>query len=108
MNAQSERIVPSAIVNYRRLSYQNPDSTLRVTIDLGLAFFPGPSDLFRRPRPLSKAELGKPAGVEPRAVVEVKRRAFMPIWLEQALAAANGSSVSYSKFVAASEAVHGG
>ena len=108
VNAQAERIVPSAIVNYRRLSYQNPDSTLRVTIDLGLAFFPVPPDLFRRPRPLSKAELGKPAGVEPRAVVEVKRRAFMPIWLEQALAAASGSSVSYSKFVAASEAVHGG
>jgi hypothetical protein len=38
----------------------------------------------------------------------VKRRAFMPIWLEQALAATSGSSVSYSKFVAASEAVHGG
>jgi hypothetical protein len=108
VNAQAERIVPSAIVNYRRLSYQNPDSTLRVTIDLGLAFFPVPPDLFRRARPLSKAELGKPAGVEPRAVVEVKRRAFMPIWLEQALAAASSSAISYSKFVAASEAVHGG
>jgi hypothetical protein len=108
VNAQSERIVPSAIVNYRRLSYQNPDSTLRVTVDLGLAFFPVPQDLFRRARPLSKTELGKPAGVEPRAVVEVKRRAFMPIWLEQALTTACGSSVSFSKFVAASEAVHGG
>ena len=35
VRAQAERIAPSAIVNYRRLSFQNPDSTLRVTIDVG-------------------------------------------------------------------------
>ena len=108
VNAQAERIVPSAIVNYRRLSFQNPDSTLRVTIDLGLAFYRVPPALFRRARPLSKSELGKPAGVEARAVVEVKRRAFLPAWLDEALSAAGGSAVNFSKFVAASEAVHGG
>ncbi len=107
VRAQSERVVPSALVNYRRLSFQNPDSTLRVTIDLGLAFFRVPIDLFRRARPLSKSELGKPAGVEPRAVVEVKRLAAMPSWLEQALSDSAGSAVSFSKFVAASEALHG-
>jgi hypothetical protein len=108
VHAQAERVVPSAIVNYRRLSFQNPDSTLRVTIDLGLSFFPVPADLFRRSRPLSKSELGKPAGVEPRAVVEVKRRAFLPSWLEQALTSAAGSPVNFSKFTAASEAIYGG
>lgn len=108
VHAQAERVVPSALVNYRRLSFQNPDSTLRVTIDLGLAFFPVPADLFRRARPLSKSELGKPAGVEPCAVVEVKRRAFLPSWLEQALTTAADSPVGFSKFVAASEAIHGG
>ena len=108
VHAQAERVVPSAIVNYRRLSFQNPDSTLRVTIDLGLSFFPVPADLFRRARPLSKSELGKPAGVEPRAVVEVKRRAFLPSWLEQALTSAAGSPVNFSKFTAASEAIYGG
>ena len=108
VRAQSERVVPSALVNYRRLSYQNPESTLRVTIDVGLAFFPVPNDLFRRTRPLSKSELGRPSGVEKRAVVEVKRLAPLPSWLEQALAESAGGAVSFSKFVAASEAVHGG
>jgi len=107
VRAQSERVVPSAIVNYRRLSFQNPDSTLRVTIDLGLAFFGVPMDLFRRARPLSRSELGKPAGVEPRAVVEVKRRAPLPAWLERALADASNGPVSFSKFVAAGEALRG-
>ena len=107
VRAQSERVVPSALVNYRRLSFQNPDSTLRVTIDLGLAFFPVPADLFRRARPLSKTELGKPAGLEPRAVVEVKRLSPMPSWLEHSLADAAGRAVNFSKFVAASEALHG-
>ena len=106
VRAQPERVVPSAIVNYRRLSFQNPESTLRVTVDLGLAFFQVPPDLFRRPRPLSRSELGKPVGVEKRAVVEVKRRAALPGWLEQSLAESS-AAVGFSKFVAASEAVHG-
>jgi len=107
VRAQSERVAPSALVNYQRLSFQNPQSTLRVTVDLGLGFFPVPSDLFRRPRALSRSELGKPAGAEPRAVVEVKRRVPSPAWLEQALDEAAGGAVSFSKFVAASGAVHG-
>lgn len=108
VHAQHERVAPSALVNYRRLSFQNPDGTLRVTVDLGLSFFAVPADLFRRPRPLSRSELGKPVGAEPRAVVEVKRRAALPGWLGSALAAAAGAPMTYSKFVAASGAVHGG
>lgn len=108
VHSQAEPIVPSAIVNYRRLSFQNADSTLRVTVDLGLSFFPVPPDIFRRARPLCKSELGKPAGVEPCAVVEVKHRCQVPGWLEQALASATAGAVGFSKFVAAGEAVHGG
>ena len=100
-------MTPSALVNYRRLSFQNPDSTLRVTIDLGLSFFPVPADLFRRARPLSRSELGRAAGGEKRAVVELKRLAPLPDWLAQALGEAGGGAVTFSKFVAASEAVHG-
>jgi hypothetical protein len=107
VRAQQERVVPSAIVNYRRFSFQNPDSTLRVTIDVGLSFFRVPADLFRRTRPLSRSELGTPAGIEQRAVVEVKRRTPLPGWLEQALNAAGAGPQSFSKFVAASGAVHG-
>ncbi|MDF3065805.1 MAG: hypothetical protein K0R38_1406 [Polyangiaceae bacterium] len=108
VRAQDERVAPSALVNYRRLSFQNADGTLRVTVDLGLSFFPVPADLFLRARPLSRSELGKPAGVEPRAVVEVKRRALLPDWLERALCQTAGAQVNYSKFVAASRALHGG
>jgi len=107
VRSQAEPIEPSTIVNYRRLSFQNPDSTLRVTLDLGLAFFAVPSDLFRRTRPLSRAELGKPAGVEPRVVVEIKRLCPLPSWLTEALARSGASPVSFSKFVAASGAVYG-
>jgi hypothetical protein len=107
VRSQPERVVPSALVNYRRLSFQNPESTLRVTIDLGLAFFRVPADLFRRTRPLSRSALGAPAGSEHRAVVEVKRRAPLPAWLVQALDDASATHFSYSKFVAASGAVHG-
>ena len=108
VRAQTERVAPSAIVNYRRLAFQDDDATLRVTIDVGLSFFRVPADLFRRTRPLSKSELGKPCAVEPRAVVEVKRRALLPLWLNQALSEAGGGATSFSKFVAASEAIHGG
>jgi hypothetical protein len=108
VRSQPEHVAPSAVVNYRRLSFQNPDSTLRVTVDVGLSFFRVPADLFRRTRPLSRSELGVPAGVEPRAVVEVKRRTALPAWLEQALSDAGAGQISYSKFVAASEAIHGG
>lgn len=108
VRAQAERVAPSAIVNYRRLAFQNEDATLRVTIDLGLSFFPVPSDLFRRTRPLSRSELGRPCAVEQRAVVEVKRLGPLPAWLSQALAQAGSGSVAFSKFVAASEAIHDG
>jgi VTC domain len=108
VRGQHETVVPSAVVNYRRLSFQNPDSTLRVTIDLGLSFFAVPADLFRRARPLSRTELGRPARIEPRAVVEVKRlMPRLPDWLEATLERAGGASANFSKFVAASEAVYG-
>jgi hypothetical protein len=107
VRAQTEPVAASALVNYQRLSFQNSESTLRVTVDLGLAYFRVPTELFRRPRALSRGELGKPAGTEARAVVEVKRRALLPSWLERALAEAAGGAVGFSKFVAANEAVHG-
>ncbi|HEY6077222.1 MAG TPA: VTC domain-containing protein [Polyangiaceae bacterium] len=107
VRAQSESIAPSAVVNYRRSSFQNADSTLRVTVDLGLAYFAVPSDVFERARPLARGELGRPLGVERRAVVEVKRLLPEPEWLRQALVEAAGGAASFSKFIAASEAAYG-
>lgn len=105
LQAQSEPLRPSAAVNYQRMAFQNPAGTVRVTIDLDLAFFRAPPDLLLSSRTLSRSELGAPAGLEARAVVEVKRIAALPSWLADALAATAGSPVAFSKFVAASEAV---
>lgn len=107
LQAQPEPVRPSVLVNYQRLAFQNPGGTLRVTIDLDLAFFRAPQHLLLGNRALSRSELGSPAGLEPRAVVEVKRIAALPSWLADALAKAAGSPVTFSKFVSASEAVLG-
>lgn len=107
VRSQPERVIPSTLVNYERRSFQNRDSTLRVTVDSGLAFFTVLEGLFSRKRPLSRSELGPARGREPRAIVEVKRRGELPSWLARALERSSGGAVSFSKFVASGEAVHG-
>jgi len=102
-----EPLEPSCLVNYRRLPFQSADGSLRVTIDLGLSFYaPGP-DLWTRSRPLVRNELGPARGAIDEAVVEVKQRAATPAWLTRALEHSGVSPISFSKFVAASGAVHG-
>jgi hypothetical protein len=103
----SEPLQASCVVSYRRLSWQLPDGMLRVTLDLDLAFFAPSNDLFTRVEPLERGRLGVPAQVHDRAVLEVKRRGATPSWLEQALARAAAEPSRFSKFVAASHAVHG-
>ncbi len=104
---QGEPIAPSALVNYRRLAFQSDDATLRVTVDLGLAFYKVPADLWSRTSALSHFSLGEPVRREARAILEVKRRGPLPGWLENALLQASSGPVPFSKFVAASEAVAG-
>jgi hypothetical protein len=102
-----EPLEASCVVSYRRLSWQLPDGTLRVTLDLDLAFFAPPKDLFTRTEPLERGRLGVPALVHDRAVLEVKKRGVTPPWLEQAIQRARAEPSRFSKFVAASHAVHG-
>jgi hypothetical protein len=102
-----EQLGATCLVNYRRLSWQEPDATLRVTMDLGLAFYAAPADLWTRQQALVRSTLGAVRGKEPRAVIEVKRRAAMPAWLEEALAQAGAVSAPFSKFVAAAQSVWG-
>ncbi len=102
-----EPLEASCVVSYRRLSWQLPDGTLRVTLDLDLAFFPPSQDLFLRAEPLERGRLGVPAEVHDRAILEVKRRGTTPAWLERALERAAAEPSRFSKFVAASHAVHG-
>jgi len=103
--AVSEPLSASCLVNYRRLSFQDPDAKLRVTIDLDVTFYAAPADLWARTCALLPSTLGVPRGRESRAVVEVKRRTALPVWLETAIADARGEPTSFSKFIHAGEAV---
>jgi hypothetical protein len=102
-----EPLQVSCLVNYRRLSYQSDDGSLRVTIDLGLTFYPPPADLWTRTRALVRDDLGRPSGGLDDAVLEVKQRAGTPAWLARALDRAGVAPTPFSKFTAASGAVHG-
>jgi hypothetical protein len=100
-----EPLSASCLVNYRRLSFQDPDAMLRVTIDLDVTFYAPPADLWTRKCALLPTTLGVSRGHEPRAVVEVKRRTALPAWLEEAIDDARGEQTSFSKFILAGEAV---
>jgi hypothetical protein len=103
----AEPLVPSCIVNYRRLALQDADAHLRVTIDVDVGFYAAPSDLWTRSTALVRGTLGAPLGVEPSALVEVKSAGPAPAWVERELTQLGVRAVSYSKFVHAARAVHG-
>ncbi|HWA71154.1 MAG TPA: VTC domain-containing protein [Polyangiaceae bacterium] len=102
-----EPLTANCLVNYRRLSFQEPDGSLRITVDLGLAFYAVPSDLWSREQALVRGALGRARSNEQCAVVEVKRRMALPAWLTQTLDAAGAKPAAFSKFVAAAGVVHG-
>jgi hypothetical protein len=107
LSALDEPLVPSCIVNYRRIALQNPSSTVRVTIDLEIGFYAPPADLWERTHALVRGTFGAPAQVEKRVLVEVKCQGAAPRWLERALAEVRAVELPYSKFVEAARAVHG-
>ena len=102
-----EPIQTDSMVNFRRLAWQDVKATLRVTLDLDLAFFPPTADLWTRSFPLTRERLGPPWHLESGGVVEVKTRGEPPSWLTGLLDAAGAEGRSYSKFEEASRAVHG-
>jgi hypothetical protein len=93
------------LVNYRRLSWQAEDGSVRVTFDRGLASFAPPRDLWARRQALVRSALGVPAGRESSGVLEIKRRGPLPDWLDDCLARTGAAPVPFSKFVAAARAV---
>jgi hypothetical protein len=78
-----------------------------VTLDVQLAFFPPPPDLWQRETALVRESLGEPRGREARAVLEAKARESLPPWLTEAIAEVGARRAAYSKFEEASKAVHG-
>jgi hypothetical protein len=100
-------LAASSLVNYRRLSFQDESAALRVTVDIDIAYFAPPADLWTSARALVRSRLGAPRGREARGLVEVKHRAASaPAWLNRALASAGARPLTFSKFEEAERAVH--
>ena len=99
-------ITADCLVNYRRIAWQDAAGGLRVTMDLDLAFFRPPPDLWASGRSLMRHHLGPAVGQELAGLVEVKSQGRAPAWLVDLLTACGAVPVTYSKFDAASRAVH--
>ena len=103
----TEPLLPSVIVNYHRIPFQDATGSLRITVDLDVSFYAPPADLWTRTYALVRGTFGPPVLVERRALIEVKSRGATPDWLQAALAAAEIQPSSYSKFATGGRAVHG-
>jgi hypothetical protein len=101
-----ERMQADCLVNYRRIPWQDEAGSLRVTLDMGLEFYPPPADLWQRRYALVRESLGAPAGVCSDAVLELKSRGEPPAWLTSLLESVSARHVRFSKFETASAAVH--
>jgi hypothetical protein len=105
--ALGEPLAADCLVNYRRLPWQDEEGTLRVTLDLDLAVYAPPADLWDRRRPLLRGTLGPPRLLRGDAVLEVKLRGVVPDWLQHLLVRVGARPAAFSKFALATEAVHG-
>ncbi len=101
-----EPLQADCLVNYRRLPWQDDEGSLRVTLDVGLEFYGPPVDLWQRDFALLRETLGRPKGGQTSGVLEVKTRGDFPEWLNQLLETVGAIRHAFSKFEAASEAVH--
>jgi hypothetical protein len=101
-----EPMQADCLVNYRRMPWQDEAGNLRVTLDVGIEFYTPPPDLWERSHPLVRESLGAPAGRLEVAVLEMKSRGEPPSWLRELLERMEARCVRFSKFEAASQAVH--
>jgi hypothetical protein len=101
----AEPLSPSCVVNYRRLCWQDERAALRITLDVDLAIYAVPSDLWTRQIPLVRSTLGVAVEREEAVLVEVKRRGALPDWIGDTLERAGARSTRFSKFLRASQAV---
>ncbi len=102
-----EPMQADALVNYRRMPWQDAEGNLRVTLDVGLEFYPPPADLWDRRHPLVRESLAPVAGRQEAAVLELKSRGEPPTWLTDLLTRFQARCIRFSKFESASQAVHG-
>jgi len=106
MASVGEPLEASVLVNYRRLAFQDPSETLRVTLDLELAFYGPPRDLWTRERALVRGTFGTPRETARSGVLEVKHKGELPLWLRDALDHARVEPERSGKFLRAGRAVY--
>jgi len=107
----AEPLRPDCLVHYRRRAWQDPSEAVRVTLDSELAFYRAPLDIFKTSHSLSEALIGPPVRRLHQELVEIKIRGAPPAWLERLIQAgglqpAGVGRRPFSKFIAASHAVH--
>jgi SPX domain protein involved in polyphosphate accumulation len=100
---------PDCMAHYRRQAWQDADETLRITLDTELAFHRPPANPFQGGLVLTEPPVARLS----HSLVEIKTRGEQPVWLRNLIAevglepALEGPG-AFSKFVAASHAVHSG
>jgi hypothetical protein len=102
---------PDCMSHYRRRAWQDTCETLRITLDTELAFYRAPTNLVWCDTALSDAIAEPPVTQLRHSLVEIKSRGVPPDWLlelmiEVGLEPAYEGQRAFSKFVAASHAVH--
>ncbi|HKU44693.1 MAG TPA: VTC domain-containing protein [Polyangiales bacterium] len=103
----SQPLRASCLVNYRRTAFEDPAGALRVTFDQRVACFAAADSLWNSEQPLVREALGTPAHEEQGYILEVKSHGELPAWLADLLEQHAAEQHGLSKFVTASEAVHG-
>ncbi|HEY0705502.1 MAG TPA: VTC domain-containing protein [Polyangia bacterium] len=103
----NEPMQADCLVNYRRIPWQDEAGMLRVTLDLGLEFYRPPADIWQRRYALVRESLGPAAGGSADAVLELKSHGPLPGWLNDLLRTVETRPARFSKFEAASMAIHG-
>lgn len=102
---------PDCMSHYRRQAWQDTNETLRITLDTQLAFYRAPSDSLWRDTTLADAITHPPVAQLRHSLLEIKARGEQPTWLRElmidlGLEPAREGKRTFSKFVAASHAVH--
>ena len=108
---QTGPLKPDCMAHYRRRAWQDACETLRVTLDTELAFYRAPTSPLWSGRTLADAIAQPPVARLSHSLVEIKARGDHPEWLQELIVAvglepAFEGSRAFSKFVAASHAVH--
>ncbi len=81
-NKTLESIIPVAISNYTRDAFENPEGSIRISMDYDLSYHLPPDNLFKNELALVKENLPISIEKEKRIILEVKHTEAFPEWLQ--------------------------